>query len=61
VKYDGAVGGIAAQTLTHDLLVGAMAPEKVAAIPADAAVARGLLILRAGKVLQAPGTTGCHA
>ena len=53
VTYDDVVGGIQAKTISHELLVGAMAPEKVAAIPADAAVVKELLILRAAKVLQA--------
>jgi Ca-activated chloride channel family protein len=53
VSYDDVVSGITAKTLTHELLVGAVAPEKVAAIPADAVVLRELLMIRAGKILQA--------
>ena len=53
VTYDDVVGGICSKTLTHELLVGAIAPTKVAAIPPDAVVVRGLLLLRAAKVLQA--------
>lgn len=53
VSYDDVGGGMAAKTLTRDLLVAAMASEKVAAIPVDAAVIKELLILRTGKVLQA--------
>jgi Ca-activated chloride channel family protein len=53
VAYDDVVGGIRSKVLTRDLLLGAMAPAKVAAIPADAVVTRELLILRAGRVLQA--------
>lgn len=53
VSYDEVVGRVLSKTLTHDLLVGAMSPARVAAIPPDAAVAKELLILRAAKVLQA--------
>jgi Ca-activated chloride channel family protein len=53
VTYDDVVGGIHAKTIRHELLVGAMAPGKVAAIPPDAAVVKELLILRAAKVLHA--------
>jgi Ca-activated chloride channel homolog len=51
VIYDDVVGGIHANS--HELLVGAIAREQVAAIPTDAAVVKELLILRAAKVLQA--------
>ena len=53
VTYDAVVGGICSRTLTHEVVVGAIAPAKVAAIPPDAAVGKELLILRAAKVLQA--------
>ncbi len=53
VTYDDVVGGIRSKTLTHEVVVGAIAPAKVAAIPPDAAVGKELLILRAAKVLQA--------
>ena len=53
VTYDDVVGGICSKTLTHEVVVGAIAPAKVAAIPPDAAVGKELLILRAAKVLQA--------
>jgi Ca-activated chloride channel homolog len=53
VTYDDVVGGICSRTLTHEVVVGAIAPAKVAAIPPDAAVGKELLILRAAKVLQA--------
>jgi Ca-activated chloride channel family protein len=51
VAYDDVVGGIESKVLTHDLLLGAMALGKVAAIPPDAAVVKERLILRAAKVL----------
>ena len=53
VTYDDVVGGICSKTLTHEVVVGAIAPAKVAAIPPDAAVGKELLLLRAAKVLQA--------
>jgi Ca-activated chloride channel family protein len=53
VVYDDVIGGIHSKTMSHELLMGAMAPGKVAAIPAHAAVVKALLILRAAKVLQA--------
>ncbi len=53
VAYDDVVGGIQSKVLTRDLLLAAMAPEKVAAVAADAAVVKERVILRAGKVLQA--------
>jgi Ca-activated chloride channel family protein len=53
VNYDDVIGGICCKTLTHEVLVGAIAPAKVAAIPPDAVVVRELLLLRAAKVLQA--------
>jgi Ca-activated chloride channel family protein len=52
VTYDDVVGGIQPKVLTRDLLLGALASAKVAAIPADAAVVKERLILRAAKVLQ---------
>jgi hypothetical protein len=53
VTYDDVVGGISSKTLTHELLVGAISPEKVAAISPVAVLVKELLILRAAKVLQA--------
>jgi len=53
VTYDDVVGGMHATAISHNLLVGVMTPDKVAAIPSDAAVVKELLILRAAKVLQA--------
>jgi Ca-activated chloride channel homolog len=53
VAYDDVVEGIRSKVLTRDLLLGAMAPAKVAAIPPDAALVKERLILRAAKVLQA--------
>jgi len=53
VTYDDVVGGIRSRALTRDLLVAAVASEKLAAIPIDAAVLKELLLFRAGKVLQA--------
>ena len=53
VTYDDVVGGICSKTLTHEVVIGAIAPAKVAAIPPDAAVGKELLNLRAAKVLQA--------
>jgi Ca-activated chloride channel family protein len=53
VAYDDVVGGIRTKALTHEVLIGALSPEKVAAIPPDAAVGKELLMLRAAKVLQA--------
>jgi hypothetical protein len=53
VSYDDVVGGMHATAISHNLLVGVMTLDKVAAIPSDAAVATELLILRAAKVLQA--------
>jgi Ca-activated chloride channel family protein len=52
VAYDDVVGGICSKTLTHEVVVGAIVPTKVAAIPPDAAVGKELLILRAANVLQ---------
>ena len=53
VAYDEVVGGVRSKTLTHELPTGVIAPEKVAAIPPDAAVVKELFILRAAKVLEA--------
>ena len=53
VTYDEVVGGVHSKTLSHELPAGAISPEKVAAIPPDAAVVKALVILRAAKVLEA--------
>jgi Ca-activated chloride channel homolog len=53
VAYDEVVGGVRSKTLTEELPTGVIAPEKVAAIPPDAAVVKELFILRAAKVLEA--------
>ena len=53
VAYDDVLGGIRSKTIVHEFLVGAFPAAKVAAIPPDAAVVKGFVILRAAKVLQA--------
>ncbi len=53
VACDDVVGGISSQIITHELLVGAMSREKVAAMLPDATVVKERLILRAAKTLRA--------
>ena len=53
VAYDAVAEGIQAREVTQDLRLGVVPAEQVAAIPADAAVLREVLVLRAARVLEA--------
>ena len=53
VAYDAVAEGIQAHEVTQDLRVGVVPADQMAAIPADPAVTREVLILRAARVLEA--------